>query len=178
MKPQVLVNAYGCSAIHSRSINDAALNFRACSTRNKNATSRNGRIMETSCEFSASRLHTSCSNLRRSPRMAFVYKVHRFPNDDPVLFAFLAGKLAALRLQALTLSPAAFGGQFVLEIFARMPYQLWIERLRRDNFHTFVAIAYPEGTSEEEQTVDRGDIVGTATLSKFAEITLFLDEEL
>lgn len=44
---------------------------------------------------------------------------------------------------------------------------VWIERLQRSNVHTFVAIAYPEGTAEEEQTVDRGNIVGTAVLSKF-----------
>lgn len=99
--------------------------------------------------------------------MSSVYKIHRIPTDDPILSAFLTGKLAALRLQALTLSPSAFGGQFVFEIFARMPYTKWIERLQRPNFHTFVAISYPEGTAEEEQTVDRGDIVGTATLSKF-----------
>lgn len=99
--------------------------------------------------------------------MSFVYKIHRIPTDDPILSAFMTGKLAALRLQALTLSPAAFGGQFVFEIFARMPYTKWIKRLQRPNFHTFVAIAYPEGTAEKEQTVDRGDIVGTATLSKF-----------
>lgn len=103
--------------------------------------------------------------------MAPVYQVHRVPTDDPILSAFLAGRLAALRLQALTLSPAAFGGPFVFDIFAQMPYTTWIERLQRPRFHTFVAIAYPEGTAEEEQTVDRGDLVGTATLSKFPATT-------
>jgi len=99
--------------------------------------------------------------------MSFVYKIHHVPTDDPILSVFLAGKLASLRLQALIVSPSAFGGQAVLEHTARMPYTLWIERLQRTNVHTFVAIAYPEGTPEEEQTVDRGDIVGTAVLSKF-----------
>jgi ribosomal protein S18 acetylase RimI-like enzyme len=106
--------------------------------------------------------------------MLFVYKIHHVPTNDPVLSAFLAGKLAALRLQALTVSPAAFGGEFVLEIFSEMPYTLWIERLQRRNVHTFIAVAYPEGTTEEEQTVDRGNIVGTATLSKSAGVTIVL----
>ncbi|KFY28582.1 hypothetical protein V491_00392 [Pseudogymnoascus sp. VKM F-3775] len=96
--------------------------------------------------------------------MSLIYKIHRIPTDDPMLSAFLSGKLAALRLQALTLSQSAFGGKFVFEIFARMPHTKWVERLRRPNFHTFVAIAYPEGTAEEEQTIDTGDIVGTATI--------------
>jgi hypothetical protein len=99
--------------------------------------------------------------------MLFVYKIHHVPTSDPILSAFLAGKLASLRLQALTVSPAAFGGEFVLEIFAEMPHKLWIERLQRRDVHTFIAIEYPEGTAKEEQTVDRGNIVGTATLSKF-----------
>lgn len=99
--------------------------------------------------------------------MSLIYKIHRIPTDDPMLSAFLSGKLAALRLQALTLSQSAFGGKFVFEIFARMPYTKWVQRLLRPNFHTFVAIAYPEGTAEEEQTIDTGDIVGTATISKF-----------
>jgi hypothetical protein len=85
--------------------------------------------------------------------MTFVYKIHHIPNGNSGFFAFLAGKLASLRLQALNVSPAAFRGQFVHEVFARMPYQLWIQRLRRDNFHTLVAIAYPEGTSEKEYIV-------------------------
>jgi hypothetical protein len=105
--------------------------------------------------------------------MQFVYKIHRVPTNDPVLSAFLAGKLASLRLQALTVSPAAFGGEFVLEIFAEMPYTLWLERLRRHNVHTFVATAYPKGTAEEEQTVDKGNIVGTATLSKSVQLRQF-----
>lgn len=98
--------------------------------------------------------------------MQFIYKLHRVPTEDELLSTFLAGKLASLRIQALTASPEAFGGEFVLEKFAMMPYTTWIERLRRPNFHTFVAVAYPEDMPEEEQTVDRGDIVGTATLSK------------
>lgn len=98
--------------------------------------------------------------------MSLVFKIHRVPTDDPILTAFLSGKLSALRLQALTLSQSAFGGNFVFDIFARMPHTKWIERLQRPNFHTFVAIAYPEGTTEEEQTIDTGDIVGTATISK------------
>jgi len=99
--------------------------------------------------------------------MHFVYKIHHVRSNDPILSAFLAGKLAALRLQALTVSPSSFGGEFVFEIFSEMPYTVWIERLQRSNVNTFVAIAYPEGTAEEEQTVDRGNIVGTAVLSKF-----------
>jgi hypothetical protein len=67
----------------------------------------------------------------------------------------------------LTVSPAAFGGEFVLETFAEMPHKLGMERLQRRDVHTFVAVAYPEGTAKEEQTVDRGSIVGTATLRKF-----------
>jgi hypothetical protein len=100
-----------------------------------------------------------------------IFKIHYVPTDDPVLSGFLAGKLAALRLQALTVSAEAFGGQLVTEIFAHMPYTQWIERLRRPHVHTLVAIAYPDGTSEEDQTVDKGDMVGTAVISKFSRDT-------
>lgn len=79
---------------------------------------------------------------------------------------FLAGKLAALRLQALNDSAQSFGGQLVTETFSRMPYTQWIERLQRPHVHTFVAVAYPADTLEEDQTIDKGEIVGTAVLSK------------
>ena len=97
--------------------------------------------------------------------MLWIYKIHRVPTDDPTLSAFLAGKLTALRLQALSGSPAAFGGEFVLEIFSEMSYTTWIQRLERPNVHTFIAVAYPEGTTENDKTIDRGNIVGTAVLS-------------
>ncbi len=95
-----------------------------------------------------------------------IFKVHHISTDNSLLSGFLAGKLAALRLQALAVSAQAFGGQLVAEIFAHMPYTQWIERLRRPHVHTFVAVAYPVATTEEDQTIDKGDIVGTAVLSK------------
>ncbi|OBT51154.1 hypothetical protein VE04_08195, partial [Pseudogymnoascus sp. 24MN13] len=92
------------------------------------------------------------------------FKIHHASTNNSLLSGFLAGKLAALRLQALTVSAPAFGGQFVTETFLRMPYTQWIERLQNPHVHTFIAVAYPAGAPEEDQTLDKGEIVGTAVL--------------
>jgi hypothetical protein len=94
------------------------------------------------------------------------FKIHHASTNNSLLSGFLAGKLAALRLQALTVSAQAFGGQLVTETFLRMPYTQWIERLQSPHVHTFIAVAYPAGAPEEDQTIDKGEIVGTAVLSK------------
>lgn len=40
----------------------------------------------------------------------------------------------------------------------------WIARLQRPLLHTFVAVAYAENTPPEQQTIDAGDWIGSATL--------------
>jgi len=94
--------------------------------------------------------------------MLLIYKIHHLPASDPDL-PFLAGKFATLRLQALTVSPpGAFSSSFELE--SAFPASLWISRLKRRNVHTFIAVAYPPTFTPEQQTIDAGDFIGSATL--------------
>lgn len=92
----------------------------------------------------------------------YTYKVHHVPISDENLLAFLAGKFASLRLSALTVSAAAFSSTF--EIESAFTASQWIERLKRPMIHTFVAVAYGQGTAPERQTIDAGDFIGSATL--------------
>ena len=94
--------------------------------------------------------------------MSYIYKVHHLPTSDPALLSFLAGKFAALRLSALTVSAAAFSSTFAIESAFTAPQ--WIARLKRQHVHTFIAVAYAPSTKPEEQTIDAGDWVGSATL--------------
>jgi GNAT superfamily N-acetyltransferase len=92
----------------------------------------------------------------------FIYRVHRLPKEDPVLLAFLAGKYAALRLNALVIAKSAFASNFELESTFPAPY--WSSRLSAPRVEYFIAVAYAPGTPLEKQTIDRGDFVGNATL--------------
>lgn len=94
--------------------------------------------------------------------MAYVYKVYHLPTSDPQLLAFLAGKFAALRLSALTVSAISFSSTFAYE--SGFSASKWVARLSRPRLHTFVAVAYASESKPEEQTIDRGDWVGSATL--------------
>ncbi|KAE8452150.1 hypothetical protein EG329_001617 [Mollisiaceae sp. DMI_Dod_QoI] len=93
---------------------------------------------------------------------SYIYKIHHVPTSDDSLLPFLAGKFASLRLSALTVSATAFSSTFEIES-AFTSFQ-WIERLRRPLVHTFVAVAYGSGTAPEQQTIDAGDWIGSATL--------------
>ena len=94
--------------------------------------------------------------------MSYIYKVHHLPTSDPMLLAFLAGKFAALRLTALTISTAAFSSSFAIESVLT-PSQ-WTSRLKGQSLHTFIAVAYAPSTRPEEQTINTGDWIGSATL--------------
>lgn len=94
--------------------------------------------------------------------MSYIYKIHHLPTSDAALLAFLAGKFASLRLSALTVSPAAFSSTFNIESAFTAPQ--WIARLTRQHVHTFVAVAYAPSAKPEDQTIDAGDWVGSATL--------------
>jgi GNAT superfamily N-acetyltransferase len=94
--------------------------------------------------------------------MSYIYKIHHLPTSDPALLAFLAGKFAALRLSALTVSPGAFSSTFAIE--SAFTATQWIARLKRQNVHNFIAVAYAPSTKPVEQTIDAGDWVGSATL--------------
>ncbi|KAH8797351.1 hypothetical protein F5884DRAFT_848306 [Xylogone sp. PMI_703] len=94
--------------------------------------------------------------------MLYIYKIHHLPTADPTFLAFLAGKFAALRLSALTVSAAAFSSTFAAE--STFTAQLWADRLKRDQLHTFIAVAYAPSTKPEQQTIDAGAWVGSATL--------------
>jgi ribosomal protein S18 acetylase RimI-like enzyme len=91
----------------------------------------------------------------------FIYRVHRLPSESHLL-AFLAGKYASLRLNALTLASSAFASNFELESTFSASY--WISRLSSPNVQCFIAVAYSPNTPLSQQTIDRGDFVGTATL--------------
>jgi ribosomal protein S18 acetylase RimI-like enzyme len=93
--------------------------------------------------------------------LTLVYKVHHLSSSDPD-FEFLAGKYAALRLQALTVSPGAFGSTFEHE--SAHPPSLWVSRLKRPNVHTFIAVAYPSTFTAEQQTIAAGDFVGSMVM--------------
>ncbi|KAF4637731.1 hypothetical protein G7Y89_g337 [Cudoniella acicularis] len=94
--------------------------------------------------------------------MSLIYKIHHLPTSDHLLLAFLAGKFSSLRLTALTVSAAAFSSTFALESKFSSPQ--WITRLSRQGIHTFIAVAYTPGTLPEQQTIDAGDWIGSATL--------------
>jgi GNAT superfamily N-acetyltransferase len=93
---------------------------------------------------------------------SYIYKIHHVPTSDETLLPFLAGKFASLRLSALTTSTTAFSSTF--EIESAFTSSQWIQRVRRPLVHTFVAIAYGAGTLLEQQTIDAGDWIGSATL--------------
>lgn len=92
----------------------------------------------------------------------FTYRVHHIPKDDSILLSYLAGKFASLKLNAVQVEKAAFSANFELE--AKSTFTSRIEKLKLPHVNTFIAIAYPYGTPIEEQTVDRGDFIGCATL--------------
>ena len=94
--------------------------------------------------------------------MSHIYKIHHLPTSDPTLLAFLAGKFASLRLTALSVSAAAFSSTFAIE--STFTASQWISRLQRPEVHTFIAVAYSPNTKPEQQTIDAGDWVGSATL--------------
>lgn len=94
--------------------------------------------------------------------MANVYKVYHLPTSDLQLLAFLAGKFAALRLSALTISAASFSSTFEYE--SAFSASQWVARLRRPQIHNFVTVSYAPDSKPEERTIDRGDWVGSATL--------------
>ncbi|KUJ22441.1 uncharacterized protein LY89DRAFT_680588 [Mollisia scopiformis] len=93
---------------------------------------------------------------------SYTYKIHHLPTSDATLLPFLAGKFASLRLSALTVSATAFSSTF--EIESAFTSSQWINRLKRPLVHTFVAVAYGAGTPPEQQTIDAGDWIGSATL--------------
>jgi ribosomal protein S18 acetylase RimI-like enzyme len=95
-----------------------------------------------------------------SPR--FIYRVHRLPKESPSLLPFLAGKYASLRLNALIIAKTAFVATFDQESTFSASY--WISRLSSPRVEYFIAVAYAPETPLEQQTIDRGDFVGTATL--------------
>ncbi|TVY46219.1 hypothetical protein LOCC1_G002529 [Lachnellula occidentalis] len=94
--------------------------------------------------------------------MSYIYKIHHLPTSDPTLLAFLAGKFASLRLTALSVSAAAFSSTFAIE--STFTASQWISRLQRPEIHTFIAVAYSPNTKPEQQTIDAGDWIGSATL--------------
>jgi ribosomal protein S18 acetylase RimI-like enzyme len=94
--------------------------------------------------------------------MSYIYKIHHLPTSDPLLLSFLAGKFAALRLSALTVSAAAFSSTFAKE--STFTASQWVARLQRPFLHIFIAVAYAPGTKPEGQTIDAGDWIGSATL--------------
>lgn len=94
--------------------------------------------------------------------MSYIYKIHHLPTTDLDLLSFLAGKFAALRLSALTVSAAAFSSTFGIE--SAFTAAQWKARLQRPLVHTFIAVAYAPTTLPEQQTIDAGDWVGSATL--------------
>jgi GNAT superfamily N-acetyltransferase len=95
--------------------------------------------------------------------MSYIYKIHHLSTSDPILLAFLAGKFAALRLSALTVSAPAFSSTFETESAFNASH--WTKRLQRPLTHFFIAVAYaPNATLQEQQTIDAGDWVGSATL--------------
>jgi len=94
--------------------------------------------------------------------MSYIYKIHHLPTSDPALLTFLAGKFASLRLTALSVSAAAFSSTFAIESAFTVPQ--WIGRLQRPEFHTFIAVAYSPNTEPEQQTIDAGNWIGSATL--------------
>jgi GNAT superfamily N-acetyltransferase len=94
--------------------------------------------------------------------MSYIYKVHLLPASDPALLPFLAGKFASLRLSALTVSAPAFSSTF--EIESAFKASDWIERLQRPLVHYVIAVAYAPNTKPEQQTIDAGDWIGSATL--------------
>ena len=95
-------------------------------------------------------------------KMSYIYKIHHLPTSELDLLSFLAGKFAALRLSALTVSAAAFSSTFAIESAFTAPQ--WITRLKRPLVHTFIAVAYAPSTKPEQQTIEAGDWVGSATL--------------
>ncbi|KFX92492.1 hypothetical protein V490_05359 [Pseudogymnoascus sp. VKM F-3557] len=119
----------------------------------------------------------SFKHLDTSTTKMLTFKIHHASTNNSLLSGFLAGKLAALRLQALTVSAQAFGGQLVTETFLRMPYTQWIERLQSPHVHTFIAVAYPAGAPEEDQTIDKGEIVGTAVLTSLSGLEVGDDDQ-
>jgi GNAT superfamily N-acetyltransferase len=94
--------------------------------------------------------------------MPHVYKVHLLSASDPALLPFLAGKFASLRLSALTVSAPAFSSTF--EIESAFTASDWIVRVQRPSVNYLIAVAYASNTSLEQQTIDRGDWIGSATL--------------
>ena len=94
--------------------------------------------------------------------MSYIYKIHHLPTSDPALLAFLAGKFAALRLSALTVSASSFSSTFEIESAFNAPH--WVKRLQRPSTHFFIAVAYSPNAPPEQQTIDAGDWVGSVTL--------------
>lgn len=94
--------------------------------------------------------------------MSYIYKTHHLPTSDPTFLGFCAGKFSSLRLSALTTSPGAFSSTFAIECAFNAAD--WINRLKRPEVHTFIAVAYAPSTKPEEQTIDAGNWVGSATL--------------
>ena len=94
--------------------------------------------------------------------MAYVYKVHLLPTADTTLIPFFAGKFASLRLSALTVSAPAFSSTF--EIESAFTASDWIAHLQRSSVHHIIAVAYASYTKPEQQTIDTGDWIGSATL--------------
>jgi GNAT superfamily N-acetyltransferase len=94
--------------------------------------------------------------------MSYVYKVHILPASDTILLPFLAGKFASLRLSALTISAPAFSSTF--EVESAFTASDWIARLQRCSVHYLIAVAYATDTRSEQQTIDTGDWIGSATL--------------
>lgn len=94
----------------------------------------------------------------QNPQMAYVYRVFCLPTDDPILLAYYAGRLSALRLSALQTAPASFGSTFARE--SKFTAKQWYAFLRRPLIHYFVAVAYPAATAPEDQTLDTGDWIG------------------
>ncbi|KAE9381706.1 hypothetical protein N431DRAFT_359987 [Stipitochalara longipes BDJ] len=94
--------------------------------------------------------------------MSYVYRVHILPTSDLTLLPFLAGKFASLRLSALTVSAPAFSSTFEIEsAFTALD---WIARLQRPSVHYLIAVVYKSDTSLEQQSIDRGGWIGSATL--------------
>jgi GNAT superfamily N-acetyltransferase len=94
--------------------------------------------------------------------MSYIYKIHRLPTSDPLQLAFLAGRFSSLRLSALTTSPNAFATTFADE--SKLTSSQWVSRLIRPLVHTFIAIAYSSDTAPEDQVIDAGDWIGSATV--------------
>jgi GNAT superfamily N-acetyltransferase len=94
--------------------------------------------------------------------MSYIIKVHHLPTSDTELLFFLAGKFAALRLSALSVSAAAFSSTFATE--STFTATQWVARLKRPLVHTFIAVAYAPSALPEQQTIDAGNWVGMANL--------------